>query len=264
MNSQILTRFYIFSHKGRFFAFLTAMLGILVLTQCTSKEVNRDDPDALFSDAEEAYKDEKYLIALEKYRDIKNRFPYSTRAVDSELRIADTQFDQENFIEAESAYEIFKELHPTHPKSDYVQFRIAMSYFKQIPDNTARDLSAAYKAIDSFILLVDKFPGSEYVAKAKELGQEARKRIADHENYVADFYYQRKHYLSASYRYASLLKDFPGFGFDEEALYRLGQCYLHIKQTNNAIDAFRRLLSQFPSTGHKSEVQSLLEDLGKQ
>lgn len=264
MHSQRLTRFPFFQHFWKTSSLLFLVLLPLFYVGCSSKEVNKDDPDALFADAEEAFKDEKYLIAIEKYRDIKNRFPYSSRAVDSELRIADTQYEQGNYIESESAYEIFKELHPTHPKSDYVQFRIAMSYFKQIPDNTSRDLSAAYKAIDSFVLLVDKFPNSEYAPKAKELGLECRKKIAEHENYVADFYYQRKHYLSASYRYAALLKDYSGFGFDEEALYRLGQCYFHIKQMNNAADAFKRLLTQFPSTSYKSEVQSRIEELGKQ
>ncbi len=264
MNSQILTRFAGWQ-KGKKFSLTVLLLPFLFLlfTHCSSKEVNKDDPDNLFADAEEAFKDERYLIALEKYRDIKNRFPYSTRGVDSELRIADTQYEQENYIESESAYEIFKELHPTHPKSDYVQFRIGMSYFKQIPDNTSRDLSAAYKAIDAFVVLVEKYPSSEYVAKSKELGTEARKKLAEHENYVADFYYQRKHYLSASYRYAALLKDYSNMGFDEEALYRLGQCYYHIKQLNNANDAFKRLLNQFPTTGHKAEVQSLVEELSK-
>lgn len=264
MNSQILTSFTGLQNKrrpGLIALFLVSLL--FLFTHCSSKEVNKDDPDSLYADAEEAFKDERYLIALEKYRDIKNRFPYSSRGVDSELRIADTQYEQENYIESESAYEIFKELHPTHPKSDYVQFRIGMSYFKQIPDNTSRDLSAAYKAIDAFIVLVEKYPSSEYAGKAKELGQEAKKKLAEHENYVADFYYQRKHYLSASYRYSALLKDYPNMGFDEEALYRLGHCYYNIKQMNNAGDAFKRLLNQFPTTGHKAEVQSLVEEIGK-
>src|SRR5262245_36455868 len=107
------------------------------LASCTSLGKSSDeDPDALFQEAEEALKDEKYIIAIEKFSDLKNRFPYSARAVDAELRIADTYFDQESYLEAESAYEIFRELHPTHPRGDYVQFRIALSYYKLIPGNS--------------------------------------------------------------------------------------------------------------------------------
>src|SRR5262249_45370554 len=147
---------------------------------------------------------------------------YSSRAADAELRIADAYFAQESYLEAESAYGIYRELHPTDPRSDYVQYQIGLSYFHQIPSDSARDLSAAYKAIENFELLAQKFPNSTYLAKGREFIIEARRRLAEHENYVADFYYQRQHYLSASYRYSALLKNFSKLGYDEEALFRLG------------------------------------------
>jgi len=239
------------------------MLLSTVLLHCSGKESSSDDPDTLFREAEEALKDEHYVTALEKFRDIKNRFPYSSRAVDAELRIADAYFEQESYLEAESAYEIFKELHPTHPKIDYVQFRIGLSYYKQIPDNSARDLTAAYHAIESFETLNDKFPSSEYNAKGKEFIVEARKRLAEHEAYVADFYFRRKHYLSASYRYSALLKDFSQLGYDEESLYRLGQSYANVLMWGNAKDAYQRLLAEFPNSDLKSDVQAALQDLNK-
>ena len=69
-----------------------------MLGACSHQEVNKEDPDSLYNEAESIFKDERYLIAIEKYRDIKNRFPYSSRATDSELRIADTYFAQENYL----------------------------------------------------------------------------------------------------------------------------------------------------------------------
>lgn len=243
------------------------ILGLLLalnFTHCTSTgPAAEDDPEGLYKEAEEALKDEKFLVAVEKFRDIKNRFPYSARAVDSELRIADTYFDQESYLEAESAYEIFRELHPTHPRGDYVQFRIGLSYYKMIPDNSARDLSAAYRAMDAFKVLEDKFPRSEYVAKGRELTMEARRKLAEHESYVADFYFRRQHYLSASYRYAALLQDFPSLGYDEEALFRLGECYYHTRMFSNARDTFSRLVSKFPETSYKGAAQGWLQELNK-
>src|SRR5688572_18243984 len=77
---------------------------------CSSNQADPNDPEGLYQEAEQSLKDERYLIALEKYRDIKNRFPYSKRATDAELRIADTYYGQESYLEAVSAYEIFREL----------------------------------------------------------------------------------------------------------------------------------------------------------
>ncbi|MBI4406223.1 MAG: outer membrane protein assembly factor BamD [Deltaproteobacteria bacterium] len=234
-----------------------------VLASCTHKEISGNDPDKLFSEAEEEFKDERYLQAIERYRDLKNRFPYSSRATDAELRIADAYFDEGAYLEAESAYEVFKELHPTHPRSDYVQYKIALSYFNEVPDNTARDLSAAYKAIENFNILLEKFPSSEFSEKGKDFLQQVRKKLAEHEDYVADFYYSRRHYLSASYRYAALLKDYSALGYDEEALYRLGVCYYHIHMFGNAKDAFRRFLEQFPKSSSRADVDKLLETISK-
>lgn len=235
----------------------------LALLGCTEKEVRTDDPESVFESAEEAYKDERYFQALERYRDVKNRFPYHSRATDAELRIADTYFAQEAYLEAASSYEIFKELHPTHPKSDYVSYQIGLSYFNQIPDNSARDLSAAYRAIEIFENFVEKYPKSEYAPKAKENIGICRAKLAEHENYVADFYYRRRHYLSATYRYNSLLKDFPDSTFQEEALYRLGRSYLNIKQFSNARDTLNRLLSQYPQSTYRADAQSMLEEMKK-
>lgn len=233
----------------------------LLMQACTHEELAGDDPESIYNAAEENYKDENYFQALEKYRDLKNRFPYHSRATDAELRIADSYFAQEQYLEAASSYEIFKELHPTHPKADYVQFQIALSYFNQIPENSARDLSAAYRAIEQFEIVKEKFPDSENAKKATEYIAKARAKLAEHENYVADFYYRRHHFLSATYRYSSLLRDFPKSEFEEEALIRLGRSYANIRMYGNARDSLNRLMSQYPDSPYKSEAQALLEEL---
>lgn len=243
---------------------LLAVLGLVLLVgRCTSVAVNPDDPDSLFAEAERLLADEQFLIAVEKLRDIKNRFPYSPRATDAELKIADAYFTQESFLEAESAYEIFRELHPSYPKSDYVQYQIGMSYFNLIPENSSRDLSAAYRAIDSFNLLKQRFPDSKYTEQADTRIADSRKRLAEHESFVANFYYDRRHFLSASYRYAALLKDYANVGYDEEALYRLGQCYYNTRMYDNAKDSLETLMKQYPQSGYMSSAKSLIEDINK-
>ncbi len=240
---------------------MSMMFCCLFLLSCAHTSVNPDDPEALFKEAEKAFEDEQYISAIEKYRDIKNRFPYSARALDAELRIADTFFAQESFIEAESAYEVFKELHPTHPKIDYVYYMIGVSYFKQVPSDSSRDLSAAYRAIDSFEELKKRFPSSQYIKESDELIKQSKQKLAEYENYVADFYFQRQHYLSASYRYAALLQDYPNLGYDEEALYRLAKSYYYINMNENAKVAIKQFLEKYPSSQYKDELIALLDKI---
>ena len=238
------------------------LLLALLVTQCTSTPTTVDGAELFYQEAEEAFQDERFLVALEKYREVKNRYPQSPRAIDAELRVADTYYAQEAFIEAESAYEIFRELHPAHPKNDYVHFRIAMSAYEQIPSNPARDLTAAHRAIDGFQVVLAKYPRSPFALEAKRYIEESRRRLAEHESYVADFYFRRQHYLSASYRYAALLQDFPDLGFDEEALFRLGKCYYQTRMYASARDTLRRFAARFPQSAYRSEAESLLGAIG--
>jgi len=247
----------------KIFTLLIIGTAAVLLTRCASTPKSVNDAEGLYEQGETALKDENYLTALDRFRDVKNRFPYSPKAVEAELRIADTYFAQESYIEAEAAYEIFREMHPTHRNADYVQFRIGLSFYYQIPSDTARDLTAAYRAVDAFDLIFIRYPSSKYLVDAKKYVMESRKKLAEHENYVANFYFQREHYLSSSYRYASMLKDFFGLGYDEEALYRLGVCYYHIRMFGNSRDALQRLLNDYPTTDFKGQAQALLKKLDK-
>lgn len=240
---------------------LTASCWLVYFTACSSAPPPVNDADGLYAQGEKAFRDENYLTALERFRDVKNQYPYSNRALDAELRIADTYFAQESYVEAQAAYEIFREMHPTHPKIDYVQYRIGLSFFYQIPDDSARDLTAAYRAEEAFNLLIARYPNSSYLPEAKEKRIESRRRLAEHERYVANFYFQRRHFLSSSYRYASLLKSYPGLGYDEEALYRLGVCYYHIRMFPNSRDALQRLMKQFPDSPYKGDAVALMKRL---
>lgn len=233
----------------------------MLFSACSSTPAGHQDAAGLFAQGEKALKEENYLTALDKFRSVKNRYPYSSKAVEAELAIADTLFAQEAFIESEAAYEIFREMHPAHARIDYVQYRIALSFFHQIPDNSARDLTAAYRSVEEFDVLISKYPKSSYVAEAKKKMNESRRKLAEHEEYVASFYFARQHYLSSSYRYASLLKNYLGLGYDEKALYRLGVCYYHTRMFSDSKEALQRLLSDFPDSGFKGEALALMKNL---
>ena len=78
-------------------------------------------------------KDESYGEAKKYFQFVKQKFPFSKYAVMAELALADTQFAQGNYTEANESYKSFARLHPTHEKVEdgYVAFRICEGYFKR-------------------------------------------------------------------------------------------------------------------------------------
>jgi outer membrane protein assembly factor BamD len=197
--------------------FVVSLLAWGVLFSCASQEKDLNTAEGLFAYAKEFQDAERYEVAMAKYAEVRNKFPYSNLATEAELAIADVHYARESYTESEIAYQNFRDLHPKHPKSDYVLYRIAMSYYMQLPETIDRDLSVGKDAIYHFIELVKIYPKSEFAADSKTKRDDVYSRLAQKELYIADFYFHQEKYSSALRRYESTLYKYPGLGFDPRA-----------------------------------------------
>ncbi len=197
-------------------------LSILILMNlflsCASEEKNANTPEGLFKIAQEYDEAERYDIAIQKYAELKNKFPYSSAATTAELAIADLHYKRESFSEAQISYQNFRDLHPKYPKTDYVIFKTGMSFFMQLPDSTDRDLTVANDAIYHFDEVVKKFPNSAFLKEAKENREKAIVMLAEKEIYIADFYLKQEKFEPALTRYENVLANYSGHGLDPKAL----------------------------------------------
>lgn len=226
---------------------IASALGIFI-SGCSTTEKNANTPEGAFAIAEEYDQGERYEEAIRRYTEVKNKYPYSNFATKAELAIADVYYKQESYGEAQVAYQMFKELHPTAPQADYVQFRIGMSYFNQLPSTIDRDLTVANDAIANLSELIKKFPNSQYVAEATEKRSAAIKMLAEKEEYIADFYFKRKIFGSALARYESLYNNFRGVGPDAKALSRAMICAQKLNDSDK-VKKYQQLLEQeFPQS----------------
>lgn len=202
---------------------LLSILLAVFLASCAGTPVEEDDPKTLFQDAEEEVSSNHYQLAIDKFRVIKNKFPYSKYGVDAELRIADVYFLEESFSEAAMSYESFEELHPKHEKVAYAMFRAGRSYFNDMPTEVARDLSAAQRALEAYRNFLIKFPKDAHAAEAKADIEGIRNLLAKKELYVGDFYFKRKHYEAAAERYRRAIDLYPGTPVKKEAKDKLAK-----------------------------------------
>ena len=187
------------------------------LSGCASEEKNLTTAEGAYKYAKEFEDSERFDMALVKYADVKNKFPYSSLATDAELAIAEVHYKRESFPEAQVSFQNFRDMHPKHPKTDYVVFKIAMSYYSQLPDTFDRDLSLGNDAIYHFDELIKLYPGSEHIKEAKEKRSETFQKLTEKELYIADFYLKQKKYSAALRRYESTLEKYTGLGFDPRA-----------------------------------------------
>lgn len=227
------------------------------LAACSSmKGPDTSTAEGAFQLGEKFEKDERFEEAITQFNSVKNKHPYSKLAAEAELHIANIHYDREDFIEAQNSYQAFKELHPTHPKIDFVTFRLAMSFFNQLPSTIDRDLALATRAIQYFDETINSHPNSEFVAQAKDYKAKAIKMLAEKENYIAYYYFKRDIFGSALTRYEDLLKNYPNQGLDAEALYGAAVSAFETKDLSKAKEYFDRLVNEYPNSSEVSRARS--------
>jgi outer membrane protein assembly factor BamD len=215
--------------KNAFAQGLLAVILVFSLSGCGTvkgwfaKKKPDKPPDILAEEGIKELKKKKYDDAIETFEKVRDRYPYSEQAMLAQLKVADAYFYKKKYDEAIQAYREFEKLHPTNKAVPYCIFREGQCYYRQ-RSTIDRDQTAAQKAIEEFKRLKQKFPESEYISKADVYLAKCRKDLADHEFYVAQFYFKTKRYQAALDRYLALTQDFPDYPKNAEAKQRISQC----------------------------------------
>ena len=230
-------------------------LTFTVMGCSSTPEIDAGTPEGAFALGDKFEKDERYEEAITQFNQVKNKHPYSKLAAEAELRIAEIHFKREEYVEAQTSYQVFKEMHPTHPQIDYVTYRLALSFYNQLPATIDRDLSVADRAILYFDEVIQSFSKSQYVNDAKEYKQKALKMLAEKEYYIGNFYFIRDHYESALGRFEGLMDKYPGLGFDQKALYGATISAFRIKDMTKAKNYYDKLQSDFKDSDEAGKAR---------
>jgi outer membrane protein assembly factor BamD len=209
---------------------LLALVLVFAFSGCSTvkgwfgkKEKEDRPPEVLAEEGIKNLKKKKYDDAIETFEKVRDRYPYSEQALMAQLKVADAYFFKKKYEEAYQAYREFEKLHPTNKAVPYCIYREGQSFYRQ-RSTIDRDQTYTQKAIEQFKRLKQKYPDSEYVAKADFYLARCRKDLAEHEFYVAEFYYKTKRYQAAIDRYQALTQEYPEFSKNAEAKERIDEC----------------------------------------
>src|SRR4030043_2445353 len=230
----------------------------------TGKDLKKieGNPETLYKEGLARFNKKDYPDALKKFEELKSSFPDSPPyTVWAELKVGDCHFMKKEYVEAIAAYEEFKKTQPSHEEIPYVQFQIGMSYFNQMR-SLDRDQTPTKKALSSFEYLIASYPPSLFTEKGREKIVVCKKRLADHEFYIGNFYYKQGKFQAAATRFEGLLEKFPKDPDEDKTLYFLGKSYLELEQWEKAEDTFTRILTEYPKSSYHKEAKTIL-DQGK-
>jgi len=206
------------------------------------RESQRSDQELLRS-AEGALDRHRYEEARKDLQRLMNQYPDSELVTAARLASAKALYMGKKYDEARAEYQRFLDLHPQHERVDEAHYYLAMSYFRQA-DSADRDQTFTRKALDEFDLLVGQMPDSQYTPDARERRVQCRRKLAEKELSVGIFYFNRGTYAAAAGRFNNLLAQYPGEGFDDAALYYLGESLWKLEQKDEARAAFGRVVQE--------------------
>jgi outer membrane protein assembly factor BamD len=217
------------------------------------------DPEALYKQGLVRFNKRDYSEALKQFEQLKSSFPDSPPyTLWTELKVGDCHFFKEEYVEAIAAYEEFKKIHPTHEEIQYVQYQIGMAYFNQMR-TLDRDQTSTKNALSNFEYLIGNYPPSLFTEKAKEKIDVCKKRLADHEFYIGNFYYKHGKFQAAAVRFQGLLEKFPKGHEEDRTLYFLGKSYVELDRLEKAREAFTKIVNEYPRSLHYKEAKLILD-----
>lgn len=206
-----------------------------------------------------------YLEAQRYLEFVSAKFPYSSYSALADLALGDLFFQQEKFVEAIDKYRNFIKLHPTHPKDDYAALQVANAYYEQIPSDVfflpssaEKDQTDVKNALTSYGEFLAQYPSSELRPKGLARVSELRHRLADHEMRIGRYYLQHDRPASAVGRFETVLREYPGAGYDGQAALLLHDVYRRLGQPEKGRDALERLVKEHPDDPRIGEAKKLL------
>ncbi|MEM6295438.1 MAG: outer membrane protein assembly factor BamD [Myxococcota bacterium] len=214
------------------------------------------------------FSDKDWEEAIQYADFVRIRFPFSRYAVEAELLIARAEFEQGNYITAQDAFRQFTKLHPTHEhtRNGWTSFMAAASAFMNAPTGffllpapEQRDQTPLREAMQELRYYFDHYAGTITEGYAAKLRDEVKRRLLQHELYVADFYLDRDKPEAAIGRLETAHATYPGIGLDAEVLFLLGITYLRMDEIELARSTFTELQTQHPDHHHGKQSRIYLK-----
>lgn len=231
---------------------------LTLLTACAGPKVPPiKSASQYFAEGEQFFADEEYEDAIASYEKVSESYQSADLATKAELRIAESRYRHEEYVEAATAFDSFLKRHPGHVETEDILVKMGDAYFQEILA-IDRDQTYTQNALSTYRQLLREFPETIHRQEAEERIDSCLKHLAEREFYIARFYFRTKEYTSAIQRLLDLLADYPSFGENPETYYILGLAHLRNGDREAGAAALNILQQKFPKNKLTKKARKVL------
>lgn len=256
------------------------------LTQNPLANVNSKQPDKeLFDKAMLALKKGKYDVARLDLQTLLNTYPETEYAMRAKLAIGDTWYKEGGsaaLTQAESEYKDFITFFPNTPEAAEAQMKVGDIYFEQM-EKPDRDPANAVHAQEEYRTMLQDFPDSPLIPRAKQRLREVQEVLAQRQYEIGQFYATHENYAGAIARLQTVADTYPLFSHSDQTLITLGDAYAteaqifnHVRQltpearaelvkvyNDRAAAAWDRVVTRYPMAPHVEDAKDRLIAMGR-
>ncbi len=231
------------------------LLGLLAACASDASRLQRLQPDHLYERASKSLNSGDYGEAIRVLEALTARYPFTEQARQARLDVIYAYYMAKEKESALDAAETFIRENPAHPRIDYAWYLKGLVDFERTPyaierwmgiDLTERPPSTALKSFQSFTVVVDQYPRSQYASDARKRMIYLRNRLAGYEIQVARYYLERGAWIAAARRAQQSIELYDGAPTTREALEILIDCYSQLGYAELAQNTRDVLATNFP------------------
>ena len=168
-------------------------------------------------------KKKKYDDAIETFEKVKDRYPYSEQALLAQIKLADAYFYKKKYDEALPGLQGIRKA-PPHQQGRAL-LRLSPGALFLPPAHHHRPGPDLHPKGPGGISPVEtEIPRLRIHPQGGEIYGQCRRDLAEHEYYIAEFYFKTKRYQAALERYQAVAQEYPEFPKKAEVQERIEEC----------------------------------------
>src|SRR3984957_5620796 len=190
--------------------------------------VSSRQPDKeLYDKALVALKKGRFDVARLDLQTMLNTYPNSEYQMRAKLAVGDAWFKEGGtaaLTQAESEYEDFITFFPQAPEAAEAKMKVADIYFMQM-EKPDRDYLNAQKAEQKYREMIDQFPDSSLVPRAKQRLRETQEVLGEREFLIGQYYATRMNWAGSIARLQTVADAYPLYSKSDELWLTIGDDY---------------------------------------
>ena len=243
---------------------------VLALSGCKSEYrtiQKSQDVEAKYAYGVKMFEQGRYSRALSMFEEIQPFMRGRENFGNMTYTMATAYFRSQDYFMAANVFQNYARLFPNSERTEEAFFMAAYCMMLDVPYYKL-DQANATNAIRQFQLFINYYSSSPKVQEANEHIDMLRQQLARKAFALANNYYRRRLYISASISFKNVMRDFPETQFREEAMFMNVKSLFYYAQNSvsdrqverfmDTVEAYEQLERSFPESQYLSQLRTYI------